>query len=85
MARVREHPDIDVFERHFAVEIITQHHLGRIVTRRTPDITCYGAYILDEETGKVETFLSRVTLVATGGVSPSTPPPPTRSSPPATG
>ncbi len=63
-----EHPDIDVFERHFAVEIITQHHLGRIVTRRTPDITCYGAYILDEETGKVETFLSRVTLMATGGV-----------------
>jgi len=68
VARVREHPDIDVFERHFAVEIITQHHLGRIVTRRTPDITCYGAYILDEETGKVETFLSRVTLMATGGV-----------------
>ena len=25
VARVREHPDIDVFERHFAVEIITQH------------------------------------------------------------
>ncbi|MCF0218931.1 MAG: L-aspartate oxidase [Muribaculaceae bacterium] len=64
---VRKHPDIDVFEHHFAIEIITQHHLGRIVTRRTPDITCYGAYILDEATGKVDKFLSRTTLMATGG------------------
>lgn len=66
--RVRESADIDVFEHHFAIEIITQHHLGKIVTRRTPDITCYGAYVLDETTGSVDTFLSRVTLMATGGV-----------------
>lgn len=66
--QVRRHPDIEVFENHFAVEIITQHHLGKIVTRRTPDITCYGAYILDEHSGKVETFLSKVTIMATGGV-----------------
>ena len=65
---VRNNPDIDVFEHHFAIEIITQHHLGKIVTRRTPDITCYGAYILNEETGKVDTFLSKVTVMATGGV-----------------
>ena len=62
------HPNIDVFENHFAVEIITQHHLGKIVTRRTPDITCYGAYILDLATNKVETFLSKVTVMATGGI-----------------
>ena len=66
--KVRENPSIDVFEHHFAIEIITQHHLGKIVTRRTPDITCFGAYILDEKTGRVDTFLSRVTLMATGGV-----------------
>ena len=66
--RVRESANIDVFEHHFAIEIITQHHLGKIVTRRTPDITCYGAYVLDETTGSVDTFLSRVTLMATGGV-----------------
>lgn len=65
---VRCHKNIDIFEHHFAVEIITQHHLGKIVSRRTPDITCYGAYILNEETGKVDTFLSRVTVMATGGV-----------------
>ena len=65
---VRRHPAIDIFENHFAVEILTQHHLGKIVTRRTPDIECYGAYVLDQDTGKVNTFLSRVTLMATGGV-----------------
>ncbi len=35
--------------------------------RRTPDITCYGAYVLNTETGEVDTFLSKVTLMATGG------------------
>ena len=43
---VRSNPNIDIYEHHFAVEIITQHHLGKIVTRRTPDITCYGARML---------------------------------------
>ena len=35
---VRANGNIDIFENHFAVEIITQHHLGKVVTRRTPDI-----------------------------------------------
>lgn len=65
---VRANHDIDIFENHFAIEIITQHHLGKIVTRRTPDITCYGAYVLNPDTGKVDTFLAKVTLMATGGV-----------------
>lgn len=65
---VRANPHIDVFEHHFAIEIITQHHLGRLVSRRTPDITCYGAYVLDLGTGNVETFRAKVTVMATGGV-----------------
>ena len=65
---VRANPDIDVFDHHFAIEIITQHHLGKIVTRRTPDITCYGAYVLDQKTGSVDKFLSKITVMATGGV-----------------
>lgn len=65
---VRANDHIDIFEHHFAVEIITQHHLGRIVTRRTPDITCYGAYVLNLSTGAVDKFLSKITLMATGGV-----------------
>jgi L-aspartate oxidase len=66
MAAIRENSDIEIKEDHFAVEIITQHHLGMEVTRRTPDIECYGAYILNPE-GKVDTYLSKVTLMCTGG------------------
>ncbi|MCD7899570.1 MAG: L-aspartate oxidase [Bacteroides sp.] len=65
---VKRHPNIEVFENRFAIEILTQHHLGITVTRQTPDIKCYGAYILDTETGKVDTYLAKVTLMATGGV-----------------
>ena len=65
---VKNDKNIDLFEDRFAIEIITQHHLGKIVTRRTPDITCYGAYVLNEETGEVDTFLAKATVMATGGV-----------------
>ena len=68
MAAVRANKHITVLENHYAVEIITQHHLGVQVTRKTPNIECYGAYILNPETQKVDTFLSKVTLMATGGV-----------------
>ena len=67
MEAVRREPNITILENHFAVEVITQHHLGIEVTRRTPDIECYGAYILDPDTNKIDTFLSKVTLMATGG------------------
>ena len=66
MAAVRACPDITIKENHFAVEIITQHHLGAKVTRRTPYINCYGAYVLNPEE-KVDTYLSKVTLMCTGG------------------
>ncbi len=68
MEAVKDHPDIDIREDHFAVEIITQHHLGMEVTRRTPDIECYGAYVLNPKTQKVDTYLAKVTVMCTGGV-----------------
>ena len=66
-AKVREHPDIDLLERHFAVDLITQHHLGHLVKRYMTDIECYGAYVLDQDSGKVIRILSRTTLLASGG------------------
>ena len=67
MAAVLKHANIKVLENHYAVEIITQHHLGQNVTRKTQDIECYGAYILNPETNKIDTYLSKVTMMATGG------------------
>ncbi|MEG2070171.1 MAG: L-aspartate oxidase [Bacteroidales bacterium] len=64
----QQHDNIEMLENQLAVEIITQHHLGIEVSRRTPGITCYGAYVYDPETKKVETILSKITMMATGGV-----------------
>jgi len=66
--QVKAHPEIEVFEHYFAIEILTQHHLGQIVTHHTPDIECYGAYVLNQRTNHIHTFLSKVTLLATGGI-----------------
>ena len=57
---IKRHPKIELFENHFAVELITQHHLGQEVTRQTPDITCYGVYVLDQKSGKVKNKISRL-------------------------
>ncbi len=66
--QAKQHPNIEVLEYHFGVDILTQHHLGRAVSKRTPDITCYGAYLLDIKRGVILKALSKVTVLATGGV-----------------
>ncbi|MGQ1947436.1 L-aspartate oxidase [Geofilum sp. OHC36d9] len=65
---IRNNPNIDLLENHFAVELITQHHLGEMVNRWRKDIQCYGAYVLNRTTNKVDTILAKVTMMATGGV-----------------
>jgi L-aspartate oxidase len=65
---VLENPNIEVLQNHFAVEIITQHHLGEMVNKWRKDIECYGAYVLNQNTNNVETILARVTMLATGGL-----------------
>ncbi|MBL7888763.1 MAG: L-aspartate oxidase [Bacteroidia bacterium] len=64
---VHKHPNIEIFDHHFAIDILTQHHLGKEVNSRTPGIECYGAYVLNLKTNKIETILAKVTLMATGG------------------
>ncbi len=66
--RVRKHPNIKVYKKHFAVDLITQHHLGELVNRTRKDICCFGAYVFDTENEKVSTVLSKITVVATGGI-----------------
>lgn len=64
---VQEHPNIEILENHFAIEILTQHHLGIELTKKTPGIKCFGAYLLDTQTNEVVTVLAKITLLATGG------------------
>jgi len=65
--RVIEHPNIEILEDYFAIEILTQHHLGIELKKGTPGIKCFGAYLLNTKTNKVTTVLSKITLLATGG------------------
>lgn len=60
------HPNIDVFEHHFAMELLTEHHLGMKV-KALDKIHCYGAYVLKDKTDTVHRFLAKVTVLATGG------------------
>ena len=66
--RIKQHPNISVFDHHFAIEILTQHHLGMNVTRHDNHIECYGAYVLNEKDRHIYTFLSKITVMATGGI-----------------
>lgn len=65
--KIREFPNVELLEHYFAINIITQHHLGRNITRLTPDIKCFGAYALNKRNNQIETFSSKITVLATGG------------------
>jgi L-aspartate oxidase len=62
LAAVAEQPNIEVLENHIAIDLITSQKLGYVGENR-----CLGVYVLDKATGRVETFVAPVTLLATGG------------------
>jgi L-aspartate oxidase len=66
--QIRKTPNIEIFEHHFAIEILTQHHLGEVLKKNYPDIKCFGAYVADLVNQKVISFLSKITVIATGGM-----------------
>ena len=67
LEQVNNTPNITIEAHHFVIDLITQHHLGRNVTRVTPDITCYGVYVLDLQTKQIEKIISKITILGTGG------------------
>ncbi len=66
--KVKEHHNITILLSHFAIDLITQHHIGEEVKRTKNDIKCYGSYVLDLQTKKIKTVLSKITFIATGGL-----------------
>jgi L-aspartate oxidase len=67
LEQIHQDPNIEILTHYFAVDLITQHHLGEFVDKSTPDITCYGIYAFNTENNKVEKILSKVTVMASGG------------------
>lgn len=64
---IHRQENIEVLSHCYVVDLITQHHLGYLVTKASPDIRCFGVYALNRNNGQIEKVLSRVTLLATGG------------------
>lgn len=67
LQRVQQLKNIELIHHCFVLDIITQHHLGFLVTKASPDIKCFGVYALNLHTNEIEKILSRITLFATGG------------------
>jgi len=55
-------PNIEIFENHIAIDLITSQKFGLKDGNR-----CLGAYVFDKKSGGVETFAAPVTILATGG------------------
>lgn len=67
LQQVTQTKNIEIINHCFVIDIITQHHLGYLVTKSTLNITCYGVYVLNLNTNLIEKIVSNVTLLATGG------------------
>ena len=59
--------NITLINHCFVIDLITQHHLGYLVTKSTLDIQCYGVYVLNLQSNEIEKIISKVTVLATGG------------------
>ncbi len=57
-----QQPNIQIFENHLAIDLITSHKLGHAGPNR-----CLGAYVFDRIGQRVWAFTAPVTLLATGG------------------
>jgi L-aspartate oxidase len=63
LEKLKKNPNVTIFEYHIAINLITQnkHHTPGSI----PEVI--GAYVLDELTGLIHTFISRAVVLATGG------------------
>jgi L-aspartate oxidase len=67
LAAVGKQKNIELITHCFVIDIITQHHLGYLITKSTPDIECYGVYVLNQKSKRVEKILAKITVMAAGG------------------
>jgi len=67
LEELRACTNVELINHCFVVDLITQHHLGFLVTKSTPDIQCYGVYVLNLHNNQIEKIIAPITLIATGG------------------
>jgi L-aspartate oxidase len=74
LTTLRSRTNVQILERHCAIDLITRRKVEGLRSgarhRLLPsENRCLGAYVLDEASGEVKTFLATVTVIATGGAS----------------
>ncbi len=62
--KVLNHPNIQIFEDHFAIDLIVNKQVDPQIVGPTQVI---GSYVLDKKTGEVKTLTADLTILATGG------------------
>lgn len=59
--------NIEILSHHFVIDLITEHQLEKAVVDRSTELSCYGAYVLNHRTNKIEKYSANITLLASGG------------------
>ncbi|QQX75817.1 MULTISPECIES: L-aspartate oxidase [Aequorivita] len=65
LERVNQLPNITLLPHHFAIDLITEHHFSE---ERTENLSCYGAYVLDQISENIFTIKADCTTLASGGM-----------------
>lgn len=56
LVKAHQKKNIEILDFHFAIDLLATNN------------KCYGAYVLDEKSNKIDTIYSRFTILATGGI-----------------
>jgi L-aspartate oxidase len=68
LANEEKFPNVSFLTSHTAIDLITPNHHGVTITQRYEENQVLGAYFLDQKNNEVRKILSKVTILATGGI-----------------
>lgn len=68
LANIDIFPNVTFLTSHTAIDLITPNHHGVDITQRYEENQVLGAYILDQGSKEVRKVLSKITILATGGI-----------------